>query len=75
MQVVNGGTLCKELRIGKDVEMDVGSQRVENGAQAVGGATWYSALLDDDLVACRNRGDGPRCRFDVGEVGSRAGLR
>jgi hypothetical protein len=45
---------------------------VEDLADVLGGAAWYCALLDDDLVGCGYFCDVSCGGFDVGEVGCAA---
>lgn len=65
-EVGNSSSLCKELRVGEDVESAVWfGVGLEDSAHRLSGATWHSRFLDDNLGGSGNSRDAARGKLNI----------
>ena len=68
-QVLDGGTLGQEFRVGQNVELASGlSVSLENGSHRFGGSARDGRLLDNNLGRVGDLGDPSGSQFDVVQV-------
>ena len=72
-EVVNGGTLGKELRVGQDLELESLLVDLEDAADGLGGTDGDGRLLHDDLVGGGNLGNLTGAELAVLDVGGTSG--
>ena len=72
-EVVDGGTLGEELRIGQYLELEALLVDLEDAADGLGRADGDGRLLHDDLVGRRDLGNFPGAQLAVLDVGGPSG--
>lgn len=70
-KILDGGTLCKELRVAEDLEFVSGSGG-KNSLDRLGGSNWNSRLLDDYLIRSSDLGDLTSTKLTVLDVRSKS---
>mmetsp|Transcript_24271 Transcript_24271/g.47390 ORF Transcript_24271/g.47390 Transcript_24271/m.47390 type:complete len:420 (-) Transcript_24271:49-1308(-) len=72
VEILHGGTLGKELRVGENLEVDLPIVGHEHLAHGVGGTDRKGGLLDDNLRSIGNLGDITGSKLPVLKVSSAA---